>query len=350
MSRSESNEQHPTIAWAGDRIEIIDQTLLPEELSIIELSTVDTVVDAIYRLAVRGAPAIGVCGALGIVVGLDERRPRDISAARQCLDDLVDVIGSARPTAVNLRWAVERVRGAAIVGSTPDEVRALALSEALVIIAQDEDSCRRIGEAGRAELAGITKIMTHCNAGRLATAGSGTALGVIYAKAAAGERVHVMVSETRPLLQGSRLTAWELQDAGIDVTLMSDGSDASAMAAGRVEAVIVGADRIASNGDTANKVGTLSHAVNARYAGIPFYVAAPLSTFDISLVSGDEIEIELRPESELTTCLGRSVAPHGTSAWTPAFDVTPAGLITAIITEVGVLRPPFTTSIRQAFE
>lgn len=242
------------------------------------------------------------------------------------------------------------MRGAAIVGSTPDEVRALALSVALVIIARDEDSCRRIGEVGRVELAGITKIMTHCNAGRLATAGWGTALGVIYAKAAAGERVHVMVPETRPLLQGSRLTAWELQDAGIDVTLMSDGSDASAMAAGRVEVVIVGADRIASNGDTANKVGTFSHAVNARYAGIPFYVAAPLSTFDISLVSGDEIEIKLRPESELTTFLGRSVAPPGTSAWTPAFDVTPAGLITAIITEVGVLRRLFTTSIREAFE
>jgi len=340
----------PSVAWVGDRIEIIDQTRLPDAFEIVELSSVDAVVDAICRLAVRGAPAIGACGALGVVIGLDEGHPEDLPSARSILDDVVESIGSARPTAVNLRWAVERVRDAAITGNTTMAMRTLALDEALAIIAEDEDACTRIGEFGRAELAGITSILTHCNTGRLATAGWGTALGVIYAKAAAGEPVRVLASETRPLLQGARLTVWELQDAGIDVTLISDSSDAAAMSAGKVEAVIVGADRIAANGDTANKIGTCSHAVNAEYAGIPFYVAAPLSTFDTTIASGDAIEIELRPDDELTTWRGMSMAPDGTRAWTPAFDVTPAALITAIITEVGVLYPPYEVSIPAAIE
>jgi methylthioribose-1-phosphate isomerase len=340
----------PSVAWAGDRIEIIDQTRLPGELTIVQLSTVDDVVDAIYRLAVRGAPAIGACGALGVVVGLDERRPRDSSSARTTLADLAAAIGSARPTAVNLQWAVDRVRSVASSGTTPAEIRSLALTESLKIIEEDRDACARIGEAGRAELAGLANIMTHCNTGRLATAGWGTALGVVYAKAAAGERVNVLASESRPLLQGARLTTWELMDAGIDVTLMPDGSDAAAMAQGKVDAVIVGADRIAANGDTANKIGTFSHAVNARHAGIPFYVAAPLSTFDTTLETGDGIEIELRPSEELTSWRSEPTAPSNVPTWNPAFDVTPAELITAIITEAGVLRPPYETSIRAAFE
>jgi methylthioribose-1-phosphate isomerase len=340
----------PSVAWAGDRIEIIDQTRLPGELTIVQISTVDDVVDAIYRLAVRGAPAIGACGALGVVVGLDERRPRDSSSARTTLAELAAAIGSARPTAVNLQWAVDRVRSVASRGTTPAEIRSLALTESLKIIEEDRDACARIGEAGRAELAGLENIMTHCNTGRLATAGWGTALGVVYAKAAAGERVKVMASETRPLLQGARLTTWELMDAGIDVTLMPDGSDAAAMAQGWVDAVIVGADRIAANGDTANKIGTFSHAVNARHAGIPFYVAAPLSTFDTTLEAGDGIEIELRSSEELTSWRSEPTAPSNVPTWNPAFDVTPAELITAIITEAGVLRPPFETSIRAAFE
>ncbi len=338
----------PSVSWTGNQIEIIDQTKLPGEFTLIELATVDDVVDAIYRLAVRGAPAIGACGALGMVIGLDERRPRDSSSARTALAELATVIGSARPTAVNLRWAVDRVRDVASLGESPAEARALALTEALKIIAEDRDACTRIGEAGRAELAGVTRIMTHCNTGRLATAGWGTALGVIYAKVAAGERVEVLSSETRPLLQGARLTTWELLDAGIDVTLMPDGADAAAMAQGKVEAVIVGADRIAANGDTANKIGTFSHAVNARHAGIPFYVAAPLSTFDVTLESGAGIEIELRSDTELTTWRTEPTAPSEVPTWNPAFDVTPAELITAIITEVGVLRPPYESSIRDA--
>ncbi|MCJ7781404.1 MAG: S-methyl-5-thioribose-1-phosphate isomerase [Acidimicrobiia bacterium] len=339
----------PSVAWVGNRIEIIDQTRLPSEFVILELVTVDAVVDAIYRLAVRGAPAIGACGALGLVVGLDERRPRDTSSARTTLVDFANMIGSARPTAVNLRWAVERVRDAASAGETVDEIRALALTEALTIIDEVRHACTKIGEYGRVELAGIVNIMTHCNTGRLATAGWGTALGVIYAKAAAGESVKVMASETRPLLQGARLTTWELQNAGIDVTLMTDGSAAAAMVQGKVEAVIVGADRIAANGDTANKIGTFSHAVNADRAGIPFYVAAPLSTFDLNLASGTGIEIELRDGHELTSWRSEPTAPNDVPTWNPAFDVTPAELITGIITEVGVLHPPFEDSIRSAF-
>ncbi|MEN8235610.1 MAG: S-methyl-5-thioribose-1-phosphate isomerase [Actinomycetota bacterium] len=340
----------PSVAWIDDHIEIIDQTKLPGSLEILELASVDAVVDAIYRLAVRGAPAIGACGALGMVIGLDERRPGDASSTRAALVDLADEIGSARPTAVNLRWAVERVARAAAEGGTAREIRSIAFTEAQAIIDNDREACTRIGEYGRVELAGVTNIMTHCNTGRLATAGWGTALGVIYAKAAAGEPVKVLASETRPLLQGGRLTTWELLDAGIDVTLMPDGADATAMAQGKVDAVIVGADRIAANGDTANKIGTFAHAVNAKHAGIPFYVAADLATFDLDTASGGEIEIELRASHELTEWRGEPTAPADVPTWNPAFDVTPAELITGIITDVGVLHPPYGDSIKAAFE
>ncbi|MCP4967026.1 MAG: S-methyl-5-thioribose-1-phosphate isomerase [bacterium] len=340
----------PAVTWVDDHIEIIDQTKLPAELAIAELRSVEEVVDVIYRLAVRGAPSIGSCGAFGMVVGLDERQPADRPAALAVLDDLVETIGNARPTAVNLSWAVSRVRDAAGKGSDVAAIRSLVLNEAQLITSEDRDACTQMGLFGMKELAGINNIMTHCNTGRLATAGWGTALGVIYAKAASGEPVKVYASETRPLLQGARLTTWELQDAGIDVTLMPDGSSATAMAEGRVEAVIVGADRIAANGDTANKIGTFTHAVNAHYAGIPFYVAAPLSTFDTSIATGAEIEIELRPNHEMTSWRSEPTAPQDISVWNPAFDVTPGKLITAIITEVGVLKPPFEESISDAFK
>jgi methylthioribose-1-phosphate isomerase len=340
----------PSVAWVDDHIEIIDQTKLPTELVVVELRSVDEVVDVIYRLAVRGAPAIGACGALGLVVGLDERHPETVADAVATLEGLVDEIGDARPTAVNLSWAVKRVRDAAAGGTDAADIRSRALNEAQRIIREDRDACTRMGLYGLDELAGVTKIMTHCNTGRLATAGWGTALGVIYAKAAAGEPVKVYSSETRPLLQGARLTAWELHDAGIDVTLMPDSASSTAMAGGKVEAVIVGADRIAANGDTANKIGTFTHAVNAKYAGVPFYVAAPLSTFDTSIAGGADIEIELRPSHEMTMWRSEPTAPEDIAVWNPAFDITPAALITAIITEVGVLRPPYEESIRAAFE
>jgi methylthioribose-1-phosphate isomerase len=308
----------PAVTWAGDAIEIIDQTLLPAEERVIALRTVDEVVDAIQRLAVRGAPAIGVTGALGVLVCGGDR-----AAAER--------IASARPTAVNLRWAVSRVL------ASPDwEVEALAILE------EDIAACRAIGEHGRAELAGATRLLTVCNAGRLATAGIGTALGVVYAKAAAGEPVEVFACETRPLLQGARLTAWELADAGVPVTVLPDGAAASLLARGGVDAVIVGCDRVAANGDVANKVGTYPVALAARHHGVPFYVAGPRSTLDPATATGAEIEIEQRDGSEVRAVAGLDVT---TPVWNPAFDVTPAELITGLITDAGVLRAPYGPAI-----
>jgi methylthioribose-1-phosphate isomerase len=290
---------------------------------------------------VRGAPAIGVCGALAVVLGLDEAHPVSRAAALSVLDDVVLRVGSARPTAVNLSWAVRRVRDAAASAFTPVAMRACALTDALRILDEDREACRRIGEHGRAELRSANRILTHCNAGRLATVGSGTALAVVYAKAAAGERVRVYACEARPLLQGARLTAWELMDAGIDVTLIADSAAAALLHGGRVDAVIVGADRIAANGDTANKIGTLGLALAARHAAVPFYVAAPGSTFDLAMPSGDAIVIEERPADEVRGWQGVFAAPADVPVWNPAFDVTPHELVTAWITEIGVLQPPF---------
>ena len=330
-----------TVAWIDDAIEIIDQTRLPAVCEVIRIATVEAAIDAIRRLAVRGAPAIGVCGALALVLGLDEARPTSRADALAVLDELAVRVGSARPTAVNLSWAVRRVRDAAATGPTPAAIRERALGEALRILDEDREACRRIGEFGRAELAAATRILTHCNAGRLATLGWGTALGVVYAKAAAGEPVQVFACEARPLLQGARLTAWELMDAGIDVTLIVDSAAAALLHSGRVDAVVVGADRIAANGDTANKVGTFGLALAARHAGVPFYVAAPRSTFDLATPSGDAIVIEERPADEVRGWLGHAAAPLDVPAWNPAFDVTPHALVTAYLTDVGVLQPPF---------
>ena len=331
----------PTVAWVDGAIEIIDQTRLPAALEVVRLSTVEATIDAIRRLAVRGAPAIGGCGALAMVVGIDQARPSTAEAARAELDALVERIGAARPTAVNLSWAVRRVRDTAAVGTTPEAIRERALQEAERIVGEDREACRLIGEHGRAELAAAGSILTHCNAGRLATLGWGTALGVVYAKAAAGEPVRVYACEARPLLQGARLTTWELMQAGIDVTLIVDSAAASLLHTGRVDAVVVGADRIAANGDTANKVGTFALALAARHAGVPFYVAAPTSTFDPATPSGSAIVIEERPADEVRTWRGGASAPADVPAWNPAFDVTPHDLITGFITELGVLHPPF---------
>jgi len=334
--------QSPSVAWADGAIEIIDQTRLPHELVVVRLDTVEAAIDAIRRLAVRGAPAIGVCGALAMVVGLDEARAGSRDAARAALEDLAARIDAARPTAVNLGYAVSRVcDAAAAAGNDPAEMRERALAEALTILEEDRLACERIGEQGRAELAGTDVILTHCNTGRLATAGWGTALGVVYAKAAAGEPVRVFACEARPLLQGARLTAWELMDAGIDVTLIPDSAAAALLHSGRIGAVIVGADRIAANGDTANKIGTFPLALAAKAAGVPFYFAAPTSTFDLATPEGDAIVIEERSADEVRSHAGRYVAPSGVKVWNPAFDVTPHSLVTAWITDVGVLQPPF---------
>lgn len=317
------------IEWCDDHLEVIDQTVLPDRVEIAKLATSADVVDAIQRLAVRGAPAIGVCGAFGVVIGLREGRP---------IEELVRDIGQARPTAVNLRRAVERVAAAAD-----------PLDEALRIQAEDRESCERIGAFGRAELTSASRILTHCNTGRLATAGIGTALGIVYAKAEAGERVEVLATETRPALQGSRLTAWELKDAGIPVTLLADAAAGFALREGRVDAVVVGCDRVAANGDTANKIGTYTLAVLAKEAGVPFYVAGPLSSFDVDTATGDAIVIEQRSADEVRTIGDRDVAAD-VPVWNPVFDVTPAHLIAAFITDVGVLRPPYEVSIAGAFK
>ncbi len=337
-----------TVVWADGRLRILDQTLLPAEERVIELTTVDLVVDAIVRLAVRGAPAIGGVGGYGLVVALDEGAPATVTEARRILAEAGERIGTARPTAVNLSWAVNRVRSAAMGGDTVEAVRELARVEAQRVIDEDRAACAAMGRHGATELATRHRIMTHCNAGRLATLGIGTALGVVYAKSEAGHPVEVYAPETRPLLQGARLTSWELHRAGIPVTVLPDSAAAMLLGSGRVDAVVVGADRIAANGDVANKIGTLSHAVNAARAGVPFYVAAPLSTFDPDTAHGDKIEIELRDPGEIRFFNGKATTPPDVEVWNPAFDVTPHELVTAIFTEVGVLRPDYTRSIAEA--
>jgi methylthioribose-1-phosphate isomerase len=341
------------VGWRDGRLEIVDQRLLPERLVVRELTTVAEVVDALRRLAVRGAPAIGVVGAFGVVLGLAEAGPlrpgpAGLAAARAGLERAASSLEAARPTAVNLRWAVRRVADAAAAAASAAELRRLALDEAVRVLEEDREACRRIGEAGRAELASRHRLLTHCNTGRLATAGLGTALGVVYAKAAAGEPVEVLASETRPLLQGARLTAWELVNAGIPVTLVADTAAGAAMAGGLVDAVLVGCDRVARNGDTANKIGTYSLAVVAGANRIPFYVVGPLSSFDPATSDGGQIVIEQRPAAEVSTVGGARVAPDAAGVWNPAFDITPAALITAFITDAGVLRPPFSGSIAGA--
>lgn len=339
----------PPIEWAEDHIRIIDQTLLPEEVKVVEIRSANQAIDAIQRLAIRGAPALGAFGSLALVVAMDEVRPESLSQALSRLEECRTLIGDARPTAVNLRWAVDRV----IDEATKDVGDLVALRTALVrearaVAAEDEAACNEIGRLGHELLQDANVIGTHCNAGRLATAGTGTALAPMYAKAQAGEPLQVLASETRPLLQGARLTAWELDDAGIDVTVVPDSAMASTVLSGQVDAYIVGADRIAANGDTANKIGTVGHALAAREAGIPFYIAAPTSTIDFELESGEHIEIEQRDVLEVHEIRGSRLTPEGVSALNPAFDVTPNHLITAIITEVGVLRAPFEDSIADA--
>jgi len=339
----------PPIQWVDDHIRIIDQVLLPTEVRFVEIRTAAQAVDAIQRLAIRGAPSLGAFGSLALVVALDETRPSSLAEATTRLEECRTLIGDARPTAVNLRRAVDRVIDEAISSSQDlAGLRATLLREAHAVAAEAEAACTEIGRLGHELLRDATTLGTHCNAGRLATAGTGTALAPMYAKAQAGEPLKVFASETRPLLQGARLTAWELEDAGIDVTVVPDGAMASTVLSGQVDAYIVGADRIAANGDTANKIGTVSHALAAREAGIPFYVAAPTSTIDTNLPSGEHIEIEQRDELEVHEMTGKRITPQGVAAANPAFDVTPHHLISAIITEAGVLRAPFEGSIADA--
>lgn len=340
-----------TIEWVGDlpgHVRIIDQTLLPTNLEYRDCHTVEQVWEAIKLLRVRGAPAIGVAAAMGVVVGVQRHTGAATFAHR--LHEVSDYLRTSRPTAVNLFWAIDRVlrRIESRLHNSPPEILArLLLEEALTIETEDRAMCLAIGLAGASLIGEGQGVLTHCNAGGLATAAYGTALAVMYAAAEQGKRFSVYADETRPLLQGARLTTWELMQADIDVTLICDNMAAQVMREGRVQLVIVGADRIAANGDTANKIGTYGVAVLAKAHRIPFYVAAPSSTFDLSIRDGSAIPIEQRDPREITHAFGKATAPDGVRVYNPAFDVTPAELIAGIITEKGVIAPVNERLIRE---
>ena len=341
-----------TIRWEGDRsghVVVLDQTRLPLEVATLEIASLEAMVDAIRRLAVRGAPAIGLAGAFGLVIALQEARAEDADDFVGRAREAAATLAKARPTAVNLAWALERMLARLASerarGRDLDALQDALFAEARTIAAEEEASCARLGELGAELIEDGATLLTHCNAGSLVTVGIGTALAPIYAARAQGKRLRVYADETRPLLQGARLTAWELHRAGVDVTLIADGAAGSVLARGAVDAIFVGADRIALNGDVANKVGTYPLAVLAARHRVPFYVVAPLSTFDARCPSGADIPIEQRPAEEVTTVLGRRIAPEGVRAENPAFDVTPAELIAAIITEHGRVDRPDRTRV-----
>lgn len=351
-SSMSTNSSILVIEWLGDTdgcLRLLDQTLLPDETKTIECRTVETVVEAIRSLRVRGAPAIGVSAAYGVIVGLQDVASADRSAFDGRLREVLQQLAASRPTAVNLFWALDRQRRIAeqLPTAAPADVLRALLAEARAIEAEDRAMCAAIGRHGAELLQNGDTVLTHCNAGSLATAGDGTALAVIYAAVAAGKQIRVFADETRPLLQGARLTAWELSRRGVPVTVICDSMAAVVMRQHKVQAVIVGADRIAANGDTANKIGTYSVACLAKTHGLPFYVAAPSSTFDLSLANGEQIPIEERSPAEITHGFGRQTVPEGVSVFNPAFDVTPAELITAIITERGIIRPVTEALIRE---
>jgi len=338
------------LKWIGDVdgfLELIDQRRLPAEFLKLQCRNTDQLYEAIKTLAVRGAPAIGVSAAYGLVLGTQNLTPPDTAEqAMQALERSCEYLASARPTAVNLFWALERVRKrardflAAEPQATASALRECVLNEANAVCREDIDMCRRIGLNGQGFIKEDSAILTHCNAGALATAGQGTALSPMFEAHSKGRKFKVYADETRPLLQGARLTAWELQHAGIDVTVICDNMAGWLMARGAVNAVITGADRIAANGDTANKIGTYTLSILAREHGIPFYIAAPSSTFDLSIKSGAEIPIEQRAGDEVTALAGTKIAPDGVNVYNPAFDVTAAADIAAIITERGVIENP----------
>ena len=330
------------IAWTPDfGVRLLDQTLLPGEERYLEIGTVEEMVEAIRSLRVRGAPLIGIAAAMGVVQALTRSGGTAVAglSALEAVHAAAAALSAARPTAVNLSWALGRMMLRADRHGSAPGLREALIAEADVIWAEDRAMCDRIGEAGLALIPDGATVLTHCNAGALATGGRGTALAPVYLAHERGRRVHVVVDETRPLLQGSRLTAWELQRAGVPCTLIADSMAATRLRRGDVACVLVGADRIAANGDVANKVGTYGVALAARAAGVPFYVAAPRSTIDLSTPTGDGIPIEERRPEEIARWGDRVVAPGGTPVWNPAFDVTPAALVTAIVTDFGLVQP-----------
>lgn len=347
-----------TIEWVPEQkeeivpglIRAVDQTRLPEELRFLEIRTVEELWAAIKTLQIRGAPAIGIAAAMGIVLAIQQLESSDRAGILAEILRTSEYLASSRPTAVNLFWALERMKQKAIAAENlpPNDLKKTLALEALAIFEEDGKICRLIGRHGLELLKGKKSVLTHCNAGGLAASQYGTALAPIYLAHEKGRPIHVFVDETRPLLQGARLTAWELMQAGIDATLICDNMAAQVMKEGKVEMVIVGADRIAANGDTANKIGTYGLAVLAKAHNVPFVVCAPTSTFDSKIPSGDAIPIEQRGKEEITMLAGKKIAPENVNVYAPAFDVTPARFISAIVCEKGVCRSPYKRSLRQA--
>jgi methylthioribose-1-phosphate isomerase len=328
-----------TIEWTAEGVVMIDQTRLPRETVFVTCRSYGEVADAIKTMIIRGAPAIGVAAAMGVAIGVERSEDE--------FDLICSTLAATRPTAVNLFWGIERMRRlhATLIGQPRADIAAALVAEARRVKEEDVAICMAIGAHGAPLVPDGKTVLTHCNAGALATAGYGTALGVIRAAVAAGKKIDVFADETRPFLQGARLTAWELQEDGIPTTLITDNMAGHFLKSGRIGCVVVGADRIAGNGDVANKIGTYGVAVLAKENGVPFYVAAPISTLDLTLSSGDQIPIEERSSKEVTEVYGVPVAPEGIAVLNPAFDVTPNRYVAGIITEKGVAYPPFTESL-----
>jgi len=344
----------PTIAREGDAVVMIDQRKLPAEEVYVRCKTAPEVARAIRTMVIRGAPAIGVAAAMGIALGMRRSKATGTQKFAAEFHKTCELLAATRPTAVNLFWAIDRMRrafaAAALAGESVDQIKDQLDAESAAIHDEDVASCRALGAFGASVVPADARILTHCNAGALATAGYGTALGVIRGAVEIGKHVMVFADETRPFLQGARLTAWELVRDGIQTTVITDNMSAALMQKGKVDLVVVGADRIAANGDTANKIGTYGVAVLAREHNIPFYVAAPLSTIDLNTADGDGIPIEERSAREVTHVGGSQLSPEGALVWNPAFDVTPHRFIAGIITERGIFRPPYIESLKRAFE
>ena len=341
----------PTLTWTAEGVRFLDQTKLPLEESYVLATTYEQVADVIVTMVVRGAPAIGVSAAYGIALGAKESKAATVSEFAPEFERICACLAATRPTAVNLFWAIDRMKAlfATLAGSglPLDEIKARLIAEAHTMYEEDIAACKAMGAHGAALMPEEGGVLTHCNAGALASCGYGMALGVIRSAVECGKKIHVYADETRPFLQGSRLTAWELMADHIPTTVICDNMAASLMRQGRIQAVIVGSDRIAANGDVANKIGTYSVAILAREHGIPFYVAAPWSTVDMATASGDAIPIEERSARELTHLGDKQVTPNGVGICNPAFDVTPAKYIAAIVTERGVLRAPYSESLKE---
>jgi methylthioribose-1-phosphate isomerase len=340
-----------TISWQKGRVKLIDQTKLPQRLEYLYCRDTRSLVRAIESLKIRGAPALGVAAGFGVVLGIQNCKSKDFIRFKNKLDGTIKLLRQSRPTAVNLFWALERMREVALRNKDKpvSTIKRILLKEAKKIQREDISICRRLARYGSRLIKDQDVILTICNAGALACAGLGTALGVIYRAKEEGKRIKVITCETRPLLQGARLTTWELKKAGIDHRLICDNMAACLMREGRINKILVGADRIALNGDTANKVGTYNLACLAKFHNIPFFVAAPSSTFDLNLKTGKEIPIEQRSQAEVVRPFGKWIAPRGVAVYNPAFDVTPNRLITAIITERGIIRPPYKKAIKALF-